>query len=176
MRHSWTELWRHLQERKIDEEELLRPSAQSHIHNFKAAYALSGKGSVEAVFSHCNMLRAVLCGDGSVTDSHLRRAVLRAKPKPKKKFNTIWSLQQLSDHIRGRWPVNDMLTEKELLVKAMALTMIFTGCRLTELATMKLRKENIHPETLLVEMCVKTKKEEWWPVEVKTTSDEHVCP
>jgi site-specific recombinase XerD len=176
MRHSWTELKNYLEANHIDEAELLGPNGTVDIHNFKSAYAKTGKGSVEAVFSHCNTLRATLCGDGSATASRLLRAVRRARPKPKKKFDTIWNIQDLLQFIERKWPDNDALDDDTLLTKALALTMIYTGCRLKELTTMKLKREAILTDSLVVEMQVKTNLQELWPVEVKATSRGGQCP
>jgi hypothetical protein len=176
MRHSWTELSKFLEATGVDEEELLGPSGPVHLHNFKAAYASTGKGSVEAVFSHCNTLRATLCGDGTATASRLLRAVRRAKPKRKKRFDSIWSLRDLAGYIRREWPVNDELQDDELLTKALALTMLFTACRLEDLATMELREDAIKPERLTLELRRKTSLDQISPVEVKPTHDEPLCP
>jgi hypothetical protein len=161
---------------RIEEGELLGERGVIHLHNFKAAYAKAGKGSVEAVFSHCNMLRATLCGDGSTTASHLLRAVRRARPKPKKKFDTMFNIQDLLQFMERQYPDNAVLNDDSLLTKALALTMIYTGCRMQELTTAKLKREAIRTDALLVEMQVKTNLQELWPVEVKATGRGAQCP
>jgi integrase len=122
------------------------------------------------------MLRATLCGDGSVTSSHLLRAVRRDRPKAKKKFDHIWNLPDLLKHIVQKWPDDNKLDAFSLLTKTLALTMIYTGCRLKDLTTMKLKQESILEDTLVVDMQVKTRLEEWWPVEIKATGQDGQCP
>jgi hypothetical protein len=176
MRHSWTELYRYLQSEGIDENKLLEPEGATIVNNFLAAYVKAGRKSVEAVFTHCTMLRRILCGDGSVTTSHLRRAVRRQKPEKELKFDEIWDLKQLMNYIRQTWSMNDLLSNEELLTKTLALTMIFSGCRLVDLTRMKIRQDSISPEGVVIEMCIKTHLEVASMTYIQPTGDIGLCP
>jgi integrase len=64
------------------------------------------------------------------------RAISRQTPGRCRRYDTIWDLDQLLAWLEENWPENGALSPRDLQTKCMLLVMIFSACRLAELARM----------------------------------------
>jgi site-specific recombinase XerD len=64
------------------------------------------------------------------------RAIARQAPTKSRRYDTIWDLDQLLSWLEENWAANDTLPLQDLQTKALLLVMVFSACRLAELARM----------------------------------------
>jgi integrase len=67
----------------------------------------------------------------------ISRALGKEAPAASRRYDTIWEIDLLLSWLRQRWSNNSALRDEDLQTKAMMLVMIFSACRLAELARME---------------------------------------
>jgi site-specific recombinase XerD len=65
------------------------------------------------------------------------QGIRREAPKHSRRYSTIWELDVLLGWLRRNWTDDNALNDHDLETKAMMLTMVFSACRLAELARME---------------------------------------
>jgi site-specific recombinase XerD len=88
----------------------------------------------------------------------------------------MWDLQQFLNYIRTAMPDNSQLTVVDLLKKSMALTMVFSACRIAELARMTVDTENVTSERIQVETNTKTALAAMQSIAILPVKDSGICP
>jgi integrase len=80
----------------------------------------------------------------------LSRALGKEAPTLSRRYDTIWDINLLLRWLREQWGNNTALADRDLQTKAMLLVMIFSACRLAELARMERPEEGGTQETAVV--------------------------
>jgi integrase len=87
------------------------------------------------------------------------RAIARQAPTKSRRYDTIWDLDQLLSWLEENWAANGALPLQDLQTKALLLVMIFSACRLAELARMS-RPEPLNRTTLSITLRAVTKQKQ----------------
>jgi hypothetical protein len=108
-----------------------------------AEFAVDGRrhftpDSITMMCGHLNKVAALF--DSSSKDNlanKVLQSIRREAPRHSRRYSTIWDLDVLLGWLRENWGQNNALSDLDLETKAMMLTMIFSACRLAELARME---------------------------------------
>jgi site-specific recombinase XerD len=176
MRHSWRLFNDFLTLQKKSYEVLLELNASVIANNFKAYAEARQLSSIEARISHTNVLVDVFKPNGKKLSALVSRAVRRKRPKKGRKYRTMWDVTELLTFLASRYADNAALSGADLLTKTLALTMIYSACRLAELARMTVDPNQVNETRLRVDTNLKTALDTrdfimFYPVE-----DSRVCP
>jgi site-specific recombinase XerD len=177
MRHSWKLLADFLAEQKLKAEELLSDRAGVIAANFKAS-VFSGliNSTVDATLSHTNVLLSTFAKDGTGLQTLISRAVHRMHPKKGRRYRTMWNIRELLGYISREMADNASLTDEQLLVKCLALTMVYSAARLAELARMTLDRSQATSAVLRVVTNIKTALDTRETISFYPVADGSICP
>jgi site-specific recombinase XerD len=176
MRHSWRLLSDFLKTNGKSYVVLLQTDAYITANNFKAEYEARHATSIEALFSHTNVIVDVFNPNGVKLSALVSKAVKRKHPKRGRKYRTMWDIRTLLDYIATNLTTNADLSEADLLVKTLALTMIYSACRLSELARMTVDPKQVTLTGLRVETNLKTALDTRDFIMFYPVDDKRVCP
>jgi site-specific recombinase XerD len=177
MQHSWKLLSDFLTRERLTAEDLLSERASVIAVNFKAlAFGGSMNTSVNATLSHTNVLLSTFSKDGTSLHSLISRAAHRKRPKRGRRYRTMWDLRELLRFISQELGMNADLTEEQLLVKCLALTMVFSAARLAELARMTIDQSRETKTALRVETNIKTALDTRESITFYPVHDKTICP
>jgi site-specific recombinase XerD len=177
MRHSWKLLSDFLTHERLVAEDLLSDRASVIAANFKAS-TLSGpvNATVNATLSHTNVLLSTFSKDGSNMHSLISRAAHRKRPRKGRKYRTMWDIRELLRFISQELGTNAGLTEEQLLVKCLALTMVYSAARLAELARMTVDQSHETKAALRVETNIKTALDTRESITFYPVRNKSICP
>jgi site-specific recombinase XerD len=171
----------YLREHQIDREELLEASrAEMHVVNFLAQAEQAGTQSPAVLATTKGHLLTIFRTTGTDSRSSLTalasRALGRRAPAKARRYHTIWNLDRLLGHLRRRFGTNSTLTDKQLQVKAMLLTMIFSLCRLEEIARMRAASRQQDTDAFVLVMTQKQSQDQMQMVPLRTLECAETCP
>jgi hypothetical protein len=107
----------------------------------------------------------------------LSRSLGKGAPTATRRYDTIWDINCLLQWIRQDWPDNAVLCDVDLQTKAMLLIMIFSACRLAELARMERPSEEHTAEGVMALFTVtKQFQEEKRRIVIRKVSTPSLCP
>jgi integrase len=177
MRHSWRLLWDFLAHDETTPEALLGDRASVIAANFKAHMlgATSGKG-IEAIVTHTNVLLSTFDKDSAKLHHLIARAIHRMHPKKGRRYRTMWDIRELLNFVADRFGNNAELSNDDLLTKALALTMVFSACRMCELSRMTTTPEQVTETRLRVETNLKTALDTRDHIFFYPVADARICP
>jgi hypothetical protein len=95
MRHSWKLLYDFLKEGGLTYKALLQADACITVNNFKAEHEARQKTSIEALFSHANVILDVFNPTGVKLAALVNKAVKRKYPRRGRKYRTMWDITTL---------------------------------------------------------------------------------
>jgi integrase len=176
MRHSWRLLSDFLKAGSTSFTALLQADAYITANNFKAEYEATHTTSIEALFSHTNVIVDVFNPNGAKLSALVSKAVKRKHPRSGRRYRTMWDIRTLLNFIATKMTTNADLSGADLLIKTLALTMIYSACRLSELARMTVNPKQVTPTGLRVETNLKTSLETQDHIMFYPVEDERICP
>jgi site-specific recombinase XerD len=176
MRHSWRLFYDFLKLQKKSYEVLLELSASVIANNFKAYSEARQLASIEALISHTNVLIDVFHPKGKKLSALVSRAVRRKRPRKGRKYRTMWDITELLSFIASRYADNAVLSGADLLTKTLALTMIYSACRLAELARMTVDPKQVNDTRLRVDTNLKTALDTRDFIMFYAVNDSRICP
>jgi site-specific recombinase XerD len=103
------------------------------------------------------------------------RGLDRSAPQPKRHYDDMWEIDDLVNFMREQ-PANERLPDAELQTKAMVLLMIFSACRLSEIARVTAPAVQEEKGCFTATTIMKQKQAMIQPLRVYTLSDGAVCP
>jgi integrase len=107
----------------------------------------------------------------------ISRALGKEAPTASRRYDTIWEIDLLLSWLRQRWAENSALRDEELQTKAMLLVMIFSACRLAELARMERPNQTEGEQAALVLRTVtKQFQEAKRRIVIRKLSSPVLCP
>jgi integrase len=107
----------------------------------------------------------------------LSRALGKDAPTPSRRYDTMWDISILLNWLRQHWGENAELADGELQTKAMLMVMVFSACRLAELARMDTPQDAEEGGTAMVLYTVtKQFQEARRRIVIRRIGDERVCP
>jgi hypothetical protein len=104
------------------------------------------------------------------------RALGRRAPAKARRYQTIWDIGLLLGHLRTRFGTNNALTDQQLQTKAMLLTMVFSLCRLGEIAAMRAASRQQDTDAFVVTMTQKQSQDQMQMVPLRATTCAELCP
>jgi hypothetical protein len=177
MRHSWKLLADFLSENGLTANALLRRGANVTVANFKShAAGVYTRSTTRAAITHVNVLLATFTEGSRELNQRLDRAYGRQEPEKSRRYSMMWDLQQFLNYIRTAMPDNSQLTVVDLLKKSMALTMVFSACRIAELARMTVDTEKVTSERIQVETNTKSALAAMQSITILPVKDSRICP
>jgi hypothetical protein len=176
MRHSWKLLADFLRSTDKTATALRADDARVTAANFQAACAKEGRRGIDALLTNTNVLIETFDPKGAKLQMLVSRAIHRKSPKKGRRYRTMWDIRTLLDHIRGRYGDNKTLARASLLKKALTLTMVFSACRLSELARMTVDPKEVTTKRLRVNMKVKTALDIEDSITFYPVDDKAICP
>jgi hypothetical protein len=146
-----------------------------------AVYAKAKGFSPDNILTMCGHLNKVTALFDPDSKDNLAAKVLqgirRDAPKHSRRYNTIWELDMLLGWLRENWTDNAALGDGDLQTKAMMLTMIFSACRLAELARMETPDESaLEGKSLWLHTITKQHHSSKETVVLQEVADQVLCP
>jgi hypothetical protein len=146
------------------------------VANFQAWCAREGKKGIDALLTNSNVLLDIFDPKGTKLQALVSRAIHRDNPKKSRRYRTMWDIRTLLDHIRGNYGVNKTLSRASLLKKTLAVTMIFSACRLSELSRMTVDPNAVTTLRLRVNVRVKTALDSEDSITFYPVEETAICP
>jgi hypothetical protein len=150
--------------------------ARVTVANFQAFCVGEGRKSIDALLTHSNVLIDTFNPNGTKLQALVARAIHRKNPKKGRRCRTMWDIRTLLDHIRGKYGDNKSLSGASLLKKTLAVTMIFSACRLSELSRMTVDPKEVTTTRLRVNIKVKTALDTEDTVMFYPVDEAAICP
>jgi site-specific recombinase XerD len=114
-------------------------------------------------------------GEGSVA-ALASRALSRQAPQKSRRFQTMWDVSILLEHLRVLYGDNSLLEDPQLQLKAMLLTMVFSLSRLDELTRMTWVPEQCNRDVFVISTITKQHHELLMTITLRATACPETCP
>jgi hypothetical protein len=114
-------------------------------------------------------------GEGSVA-ALAGRALSRQTPRKSRRYQTMWDVSMLLDHLQGLYGDNTRLDDSQLQTKAMLLTMVFSLSRLDELTRMTWVPEKCSRDIFVISTIMKQHHGLLMTIPLRATACAETCP